>query len=77
MSDYTADVLFHIGEALDEKGVNEVEHDMAFHQGVRTACVNCKNPHLMLVDYDPLEVKAQALLGSLRSRGLHAAMVGF
>ena len=77
MSDFTADVLFHIDEKLDDLGVNQVEHDMAFQKGVRTACVNCDNPHLMLVDYDPMEVKAQALLGSLTARGLHAEMIGF
>lgn len=77
MSNYTADILFHIDETLDDTDINQVEHDMAFQKGVRTACVNCSNPHLMLVDYDPMEVKAQALLGSLISRGLHAEMVGF
>ena len=77
MSNYTADVLFHIDETLDDQGVNQLVHDMAFQRGVRTACVNCDNPHLMLVEYDPMEVKAQALLGALTSRGLHAEMVGF
>jgi len=77
MSNYTADVLFHIDETLDDRGVNQLEHDMAFQRGVRIACVNCANPHLMLVDYDPMEVKAQALLGALTSRGLNVAMVGF
>lgn len=77
MSKYTADILFHIDEKLDEQKVHQVEYDMAFQKGVRTACVNCSNPHLMLVDYDPMEVKARALLGALTSRGLHAEMVGF
>jgi hypothetical protein len=77
MSKYTADILFHIDEKLDEQKVHQVEYDMAFQKGVRTACVNCSNPHLMLVDYDPMVVKARALLGALTSRGLHAEMVGF
>ena len=77
MSDFTADVLFHIDEEVDVREVDRMEHDMAFHRGVRTACVNCDNPHLMLVDYDPMEVKAQALLGSLTASGLHAEMIGF
>lgn len=76
MSDYTADVMFHIDETLDEMTVNQVEHDMAYHAGVRSACVNCQNPHLMLVDYDPMQVKAQALLGEITGRGLHAEIVG-
>ena len=77
MSDFTADVLFHINDKLDDQSIHQVEHDMAFEKGVRAACVNCKNPHLMLVDYDPMEVKAQALLGSLTSKGLRAEMIGF
>ncbi len=76
MSDYTADVMFHIDETLDESTVGQVEHDMALYDGVRSACVNCQNPHLMLVDYDPLEVKAQALLGAITGRGYHAEIVG-
>jgi len=77
MSDFTADVLFHINEKLDDQSIHQVEHDMAFEKGVRAACVNCKNPHLMLLDYDPMEVKAQALLGLLTSKGLRAEMIGF
>ena len=65
------------GKALADLVINQVEQDMAFQRGVRTACVNCNTPHLMVVDYDPIEVKAQTLLGSLTSRGLHAAIVGF
>lgn len=77
MSEYTADILFHIDETLDEEEVEAVEQDMAYQEGVRTACINCKNPHLMLVDYDPMEVKAKSLLGVIESHGLHAEMVGF
>ena len=29
MSKYTADVLFHIDEQLNENDINQVEHDMA------------------------------------------------
>ena len=77
MSKYTADILFHIDEKLDEQKVHEVEYNMAFQKGVRSACVNCDNPHLMLIDYDPMEVKAKALLGALTAHGVHAEMVGF
>ena len=76
MSDYTADVLFHIDENLDNKSTAQMERDMAFQQGVRSVCVNCDNHHLMMVDYDPMEVKAQALLGSITSHGLHAESIG-
>lgn len=76
MSNYTADVLFHIDESLDNKDTAQMEHDMAFQQGVRNVCVNCDNHHLMMVDYDPMEVKAQALLSSITSQGLHAKIIG-
>ena len=77
MSKFTADILFHIDEKLDGHRVHEVEYNMAFQKGVRSACVNCTNPHLMLVDYDPKVVKAQKLLGALTAHGVHAEMVGF
>lgn len=76
MSEYVANVMFHIDETLDQTTIDQVEYDMAYQDGVRSACVNCKHPHLMVVDYDPMKVKAQSLLHTITARGLHAAMVG-
>lgn len=77
MSKYSADVLIHIDEEISPQQVNEMEYDLARMEGVISACVNCQNPHLMLVDYDPMKVKSTALLRSVTSSGFHAEMVGF
>jgi len=77
MSNHTADVLLHIDESLNDKELNDVNRDVAFQQGVRTACVSCKDSHLMLIGYDPMQVTSRFILDRVMSRGLHAELVGF
>ena len=76
MSDYCTDVVIHIDEDLDDVNIHEVEYELAQMAGVYSACVNEKARHLMLVDYDPVDVKAQSLLHAVEKRGLHAELVG-
>lgn len=77
MSHHVANILFHISETLRDRDVDAMEHDLAYEKGVQTVCFNCDNPHLMLVDYDPMEINSAQLLNSVQSRGLHASLVGF
>ena len=77
MNQYRTDILIHIGENLDDSNIHQLEKQISFEPGIYSACINEKARHLMLVDYDPMEVKAKTLLGALTSRGLHAEMVGF
>jgi hypothetical protein len=44
--------------------------------GVYSACVNDRARHLMLVDFDPADVKAAQLLRTVSSHGLHAELIG-
>lgn len=76
MSNYCTDVVIHIDEDLDDENIHEVEFDLAQIDGVFSACVNERARHLMLVDYDPLDVDAQSLLHRVEERGLHAELVG-
>ena len=73
---YNADIVIHINESLGEDAIASLERDLAVEDGVVSSCVNPEAPHLMLVTYDPDRVQAQALLASLKGKGLHAQLVG-
>ena len=72
----TGDIVIHINEDLDESGIHDLERAMASERGVVSACVHEKTPHLLVVDFDPETVKPSHLVDSVRSRGLHASMLG-
>ncbi|HDK37857.1 MAG TPA: heavy-metal-associated domain-containing protein [Thiolapillus brandeum] len=76
MSDYCTDILIHIDETLDDANIHEIERDISMIDGVYSACVHENARHLMLVDYDPEDVAARELLGTVENRGLHAELIG-
>ncbi len=76
MSDYCSDVLIHIDENLDDHNIHEIEYELGQIDGVYSACVHEKARHLMLVDYDPLDVETGMLLDRVRRHGLHAELIG-
>jgi len=76
MSDYRSDVMIHIDESLDDDNIHRIEHELSQIDGVYCACVPERARHLMLVDYDPLDVEAGMLLDRVRRHGLHAELVG-
>ena len=76
MSEYCSDVLIHIDESLDDDNIHEIEYELSQIDGVYSACVHEKARHLMLVDYDPLDVETGMLLDGVRRHGLHAELIG-
>lgn len=76
MNQHRSDVVIHIDESLDDNDIHELERDMASVQGVYSACVNERARHLMLVDYDPADVRAIELLALVREHGVGAELVG-
>ena len=77
MSDHIANVVVHIDERLSTDQIQAVEKDIAYAGGVYCACVHERTPHLMVVDYDPMETQSTALLYNIRNHGLHAELIGF
>jgi len=71
------DILIHIDETLDDDGIHILERELGSRSGVVSACVNDKARHLMLVDFDPYEVRPSSIVEAVRGRGLHAEMIGF
>ncbi len=76
MYNHCSDVLIHIDEDLDDNDIHDLERELSTMDGVYSACVNERARHLMLVDFDPEDIKAAQLLRTVSLQGLHAELVG-
>jgi len=74
---YSGDIVIHIDETLDDEGIHVLERELGDEHGIYSACVHERARHLMLVDFDASEVRPSNIVNAVRSRGLHAAMIGF
>jgi hypothetical protein len=77
MSNNIANVVVHIDENLSSDEIHSMEKEISLEGGVYCACVHERTPHLMVVDYDPMETRSYSLLQSIQNHGLHAALIGF
>ena len=76
MYEQRSDVLIHIDEELTDDDIHDIEADLSQIDGVYSACVNERARHLMLVDYDPDDIRAGMLLEEVESHGVHAELIG-
>ena len=76
MHTYCSDIVIHIDEDLEDRDIHELERDLGNMSGVYSACVNDRARHLMLVDYDPEDIDAAAILNTVKQHGLGAELVG-
>jgi len=76
MYEQRSDVLIHIDEELSDDDIHGIEADLSLMDGVYSACVNERARHLMLVDYDPEDVRAGMLLSEVEAHGVHAELIG-
>lgn len=76
MYNHCSDILIHIDEDLDDNDIHDLERELSTMDGVYSACVNERTRHLMLVDFDPEDIKAAQLLRTVSLQGLHAELVG-
>jgi hypothetical protein len=74
---YTGDIVIHINEELDDNSIHDLEQQISDEPGILCACAHERTRHLMVVDYDPAEVRPSGIVQSFRDHGLHAQMVGF
>ena len=73
---YTGDIVIHIDEDLDNDRIHNLERQIGDKHGVYSACMHEKTRHLMVVDFDASEVRPSGIVQAVRSRGLHASMIG-
>ena len=76
MPTYDANVVVHIDELLSSNELQDVEKTISGINGIVSACIHERTPHLMVVDYDQKNVNSGALLQHLRGNGLHAELIG-
>jgi len=77
MSEHIADVVLHIDEHLSSDEIHSMEKELSQTDGVYSACVHERTPHLMVVDYDPMQTHSTFLLQNVQNHGLHAELIGF
>lgn len=71
------DVVIHINETLDSKNRERLSNNVCHIDGVISAGLKDKRPHLMIVSYNPVETKSIDVLAGVRNSGMHAQLVGW
>lgn len=70
-------VVVHINEELDNDHQETLSRKVGSLNGVYSADVQKKHPHLMIVDYDPNQTKSLDVLSGVNNSGVHAQLVGW
>jgi len=76
MVTYDANVVIHVDEELTAEQIHEVEKQLSRVQGVESACVHVRTPHLLVVDYDPRSIHSGQLLQEVKNNNLRAQLIG-
>jgi len=71
------DVVIHINEELDSRHRQKLSNHVCDLDGVISADVKDKRPHLMIVAYNPVMTKSMSVLTGIRNSGMHAQLVGW
>ncbi len=71
-----SNIVIHLGELLDDEARHALERDLGQHPGVHDAYVHESARHLAVINFDPTQVGAKAIVHCVRDRGLRAQMVG-
>lgn len=70
------DVVIHINESLDSQERQDLEDQMRAIDGVIAPRFNEHATHLMIVAYDPGQLRASEVLGAVCRQGYHAQHCG-
>lgn len=71
-----ANVVVDLKQGLSRKHGDELEIELNGIEGVSRAHVSSRTRRLVLVDYDPLIVDSQDILGAIVRRGYDARLIG-
>ncbi len=74
---YTGDIVIHIDEELSNDRIHDLEKQIGEEHGIYSACMHEKTRHLMVVDFDTMEVQPSSIVQAVRNRGMNAQMIGF
>ena len=76
MSNSNVNVIVHVKQTLAAAQLGALQTALADQAGVVRAQPSTRSHQLILVDYDPRRVSAQAILGRVRGQGLDARLIG-
>ncbi len=71
------DVTVHIDETLDELELVNLENVIRNDRGVVSVGHSDKDKHLMIVMYNPDEIKGKDILHRVQDQGFHGELIGF
>ena len=75
MSTTMLDVMLHIDEATTHDEREDLRDVLLSKKGVMTADCRDERPHLMIVGFDPENIKNSDILATVEHRGYHAELV--
>ena len=76
MDTYSTSVVVHIDENLTSEEIQQLEQEVCHMNGIVSAWMDVKTPHLMVVDYDPQVVESGMLLAHIQGTGVHPSLLG-
>ena len=71
-----ADFIIHVDESLPKEQLDNLQELVRQGQGVISANVSGKAPHLMLVTYNPDCTTSKEIMEAVKERGVHAESLG-
>ena len=71
-----ADVTIHIHEKPGHLARQQIEKRLRGLRGVISASSHDETPHLLVVEYNPVEINSQVLLACVKDLGIHAELIG-
>jgi len=77
MSATISDVTIHIDETLNDRELVNLEQAIRSDEGVVSVGHNEKDKHLLLVLYNPEEIRGKDLLSRVTDQGYHGELIGF
>jgi len=75
MSNKTVDVMIHTDTPLTEQQFDDVAGQVRSIKGVSRFDRNNKLPRFIMVNYDPDDIQALAILSKVNELGVHASLV--
>ncbi len=77
MSATICDVTVHVDETLNDRELLNLEQAIRSDEGVVSVGHNDKDKHLMMVLYDPEEIRGRDILNRVTNQGFHGELIGF
>ena len=76
MSNNMVDVTLHIDETLPHSARESLRDKFLAYEGVLAAAYHDKQPHLMVIEYDPDVTGSSEFIALANEQGVHAELIG-